>query len=246
MTKSSLIPLQWDVPDSFHERLGDRPGRQRAILDGGHLMLVLHEPPTRGVRLRKARLFYRKHDGSWHSNFASSGLASLEKHIEQLEQLIDALDKREDSAKTADDYFSLVEEILPLKRTIANFHATLDDARKQLPAARELINMRDHAYEVSRSAELLHEAIEAGAHLAHTRRSEEQALHSRMMAESAHRLNLLVAFFFPLATMATVFGMQLNTGLNQIEHSGPFLAVCFVGLLLGVLLLILIVRRRRM
>ncbi len=243
MTKSSLIPSTWDVPDYFHGRLGDRPGRQRAMAKEGHLLLVLHEPPRKGVNTRKARLFYRRPDGSWHTSNAGGGLSGLDKHLKELEKLIEVLDAREDRASSADDYFGLVEEILPLKRSIANLHGVLEDARKQLPEARELINFRDHAYDISRSADLLFEAIQAGAGLAQTRRAEEQALHGQRMAQSAHRLNLLVAFFFPLATLATVFGMELNSGLNEVAHPGPFLLICLIGMLLGIGLLVSIIRR---
>ena len=243
MPKSSLIPSTWEIPDYFHGRLGDRPGRQRAMVHEGHLLLVLHEPPRHGVNTRKVRLFYRRPDGSWLSSTVGSGLSGLEKHLEELEKSIELLDTREDRASTADDYLGLVEQILPLQRSIANLHATLDDARKQVTEARELINCRDHAYDISRAAELLSEAIQAGAHLAQTRRSEELAVHGQRMAESAHRLNLLVAFFFPLATLATVFGMELHSGLNDVGHPGPFLLICLLGLLLGIALLLSIVRR---
>jgi len=138
-----------------------------------------------------------------------------------------------------------VEEMLPLKRTAANLHATLDEARKSLPMVRELINFRDQAYDVARSADLLYEAIEAGADLAHTRQAEAQAEHSRSQAESAHRLNLLVAFFFPLATLAAVFGMNLTHGLQAADDPSrlPFLAVCGTGMILGGLLVFGIFRR---
>jgi hypothetical protein len=243
MSRSKLLPSVWQIPDYFHGRVGDRPGRQRAMVHEGHLLLILHDPPRPGLRTRQPHLFYRKPDGSWHSTADGNGLAALTKHLERFEGLIESLDVREDQATSADDYFGLVEEMLPLKRTAANLHATLDEARKSLPAVRELINLRDQAYDIARSADLLYEAIQAGADLAQTRHAEAQAEHSRSMAVSAHRLNLLVAFFFPLATLAAVFGMNLNVGLEDHPHNGRFVAICLIGMLLGGLLVVVIFRR---
>ncbi|MBL8890494.1 MAG: hypothetical protein JNL67_11000 [Planctomycetaceae bacterium] len=243
MTRSKLLPTVWDIPAYFHGRVGDRPGRQRAMIDNGHLLLILHQPPSKNSRVREPHLFYRKPDGSWHSTADGSGLAALSKHLERFDRLIETLELQEDQAKTANEYMILIEEMLPLKRLLANLHNTLDEARKGLPQVRELINFRDHAYELTRSADLLYEAIQAGAELAQTRHAEAQAKHAQALSQSAHRLNLLVAFFFPLATMATVFGMNLEFGLERFSAPLPFLFVCSVGFVLGVMLLGLIFKR---
>lgn len=242
-TTSKLIPTVWGVPETFNRRLGDRAGKQRAMVHEGHLLLVLHDPPASGDKTRQARLFYRRPDGVWSTTADGNGTVGLQKHLERFEQLIETLDLREDRAVTADEYFKLTEEILPLKRASVNLLATLDDARKQVPEARELILLRDHAYDISRSAELLSEAIKIGGELAQTRRAEEQAMHAQSMAVSAHRLNLLVAFFFPLASMATVFGMNLSFGWEEQFAPIPFLAVCGLGMVLGLLLVVSIFRR---
>lgn len=243
MHETSLIPAVWQIPTYFHQRLGNRAGRQRAMIQDGHLLLVLHEVSKRSDRQRQARLFYRPPDGAWLSTEDGSGQVALEKHLAEFEHQIDEIDTREDNAQTADEYFQLLEEILPIRRTTANLHATLDEARKQLPLVRELINFRDQAYDINRSAELLYETINSGANLASTRRAEEQAKHSRSMAESAHRLNSLVAFFFPLATLSGLFGMSFNSGLEQIGGTLPFYGICLAGLLMGFLLLVLMLHR---
>ncbi|MBL8853441.1 MAG: hypothetical protein JNK57_05645 [Planctomycetaceae bacterium] len=243
MTRSKLLPTVWDIPAYFHGRVGDRPGRQRAMIDNGHLLLILHQPPQRNSKQREPHLFYRKPDGTWHSTADGSGLAALNKHLERFDRLLETLEVQEDQAKTANEYLSLIEEMLPLKRMAANLYATLDDARKGLPQVRELINFRDHAYEISRAADLLFDATTAGAELAQTRHAEAQSRHAQALALSAHRLNLLVAFFFPLATMAAVFGMNLPIGLEDHSAPVPFLIVCAIGFVLGIFLLGLIFKR---
>ena len=45
----SVLPYDWDVPEVFRKRLGEGAGRQRCMTADGHLLLVLHQPPTPGV-----------------------------------------------------------------------------------------------------------------------------------------------------------------------------------------------------
>jgi hypothetical protein len=47
MVPKSVVPPSWEVPPQFRERLGERVGRQRAMLADGHLLLVLHRPPKK-------------------------------------------------------------------------------------------------------------------------------------------------------------------------------------------------------
>ena len=64
-------------------------------------------------------------------------------------------------------------------------------------------------------------------------------MHAQSMAVSAHRLNLLVAFLFPLASMATVFGMNLSFGWGRTVCTDPILGGMWlrngVGVALGFL-----------
>jgi Mg2+ and Co2+ transporter CorA len=64
------------------------------------------------------------------------------------------------------------------------------------------------------------------------RRSEELAQSSHQLAEAGHRINMLAAIFLPLMTVATLFGMNLISGL---EDRSPviFWIVGAAGLLLG-------------
>ena len=53
------------------------------------------------------------------------------------------------------------------------------------------------------------------------------------MATSAHRLNILAGFFFPIATLSAVFGVNLVHGYEQKPGPGPFLTLVAAGLLAG-------------
>ena len=64
-SRSSLLPAAWAVPDVFRRRLGDQAGRQRAMHEEGHLLLVLHAPPSPDSPHREGRFFWRDHAGQW-------------------------------------------------------------------------------------------------------------------------------------------------------------------------------------
>jgi len=68
--------------------------------------------------------------------------------------------------------------------------------------------------------------------------TEEQAVNAHQMAVQSHRLNLLVAFFFPLATLVAIFGSEMKHGLEEyLPHPYYlFYIVTGVGLVLGGLL----------
>ena len=63
---------------------------------------------------------------------------------------------------------------------------------------------------------------------------------------AAHRLNILVACFFPIATMAAIFGANLGHGLESYDRQYapfPLLAILGGGLFLGLLLTTFINRK---
>jgi Mg2+ and Co2+ transporter CorA len=244
MNKSKLIPSTWELPQEFIDRLGDRAGRQRVMFANGHLLFVLHAPPKPDQMTRAARLFWRKPDGDWQSTERGNGLVAFRSHLDQLMNVIDECDQREDAAQTAAEYFSILDAVSPLKRSAENLLHTLEEARKLLPTDRDIINFRDQAYDLSRTAELLYSAAKNGMEMAQTRRAEEQAASSMAMAKAAHRLNQFVAFFFPLATLTAVFGMQLPSGMESLPQPLPFAIICGVGILSGFIMLAIVGRRR--
>ena len=54
--QKSILPATWEVPAEFRSRLGEKAGRQRAMMAEGHLLLVLHAPPKKDEPDRKGRL----------------------------------------------------------------------------------------------------------------------------------------------------------------------------------------------
>ncbi len=238
----SLVPPDWDLPEVFRNRLGDRVGRQRAMVAEGNLLLVLHVPPKGEEPEREGRLFWRKSDGTWLANHDSRGLAALEEHFAIYHDRLEALDERENRATTAEEYFHILSELAPLVRSARHQHMAWQQARVEMGDARDVLNFRDLAYELERQGELLHTDAKNTLDFSIARRAEEQSKNAHRMAVSSHRLNVLVAFFFPIATLCGVFGTNLKHGLEEISWPLPFIAVVAAGLLLGAFLKILVTR----
>lgn len=231
--KPRLLPATWDVPQTFRDRLGKTVGRQRMMFADGHLLLVLHAPPERDQDERSGRFFWRKPDGTWSSNKHGSGIGSLIKHLDEYDACLDRLEEQEQKATSAKDYFEINDHLAPLIRASNNLHSALHDARKQCPDFRELIDARDHAYNIERTAELLSSGCKNGLDYQMARQAEEQARSGHRMAVASHRLNRLAAFFLPLATLSGLFGVNLQNGLEQIDAPYAFLSVTAIALLIG-------------
>jgi len=236
LTKN-LLPPTWEVPAAIRERLGEKVGRQRAMAADGHLLLVLHKPPKAGDNNRQGRFFWRKPDGSWLSNDLGAGAASIHKHLAEYSDLVEKFDRQEENATTIDQMFNIIEAMSPVQRSTRNLHGALQEARTLIAGDRDLINFRDRAYEIERAAELLLSEVQTALEFALAKKTEEQTAAAHQMALASHRLNLLAAFFFPIVTLCSVFGVSLNHGLERIIPAPfAFLGVIGIGLLMGFIL----------
>ena len=230
------LPPDWNLPASLARRLGDSAGRQRAMSADGHLLLVLHEPPNADTGERTGRAFWRDPAGSWRSKPFGDGPQSLARHVAEFADRAEELERQWQTADGAADYYALLRALAPLHRTVRNLHAALQEARNVVPADRDLINLRDQAGEVERTIELLHGDARNGLDFTIAHQAERQAERTYAMAVAAHRLNLLVALFFPIATLGSVFGMHLAHGLDTWTTPIHFWGIVGVGLITGLIL----------
>ena len=92
--------------------------------------------------------------------------------------------------------------------------------------------MRDQMSEVERSAELLQIDVQNAIQYSMAKQAELQSGHIRMQSRASHRLNILAAIFLPLATLSSVFGMNLTSG---VEHATPLLfwSILTLGAIIG-------------
>jgi len=239
---SSVLPFTWQLPKSIRARVGDSPGRQRVIVEEGHLLLVLHKPPMDNTSSRYGRFLWRRPDGNWAASDGGDGPAVLAKHLGEYGEAIQRFDFLEEQAASAQQYFAVIEGLLPLIRSTAHLHQVLQEARKLTPDDRGLINSRDQAYELERTVELLYNNAKNGLDFEIAKRAEEEAVASRAMARSAHRLNVLAAFFFPLATASSVLGMDLD---NITHTRTTTIVVVSIGLVVGTVLASFVTRQGR-
>jgi hypothetical protein len=236
MPKSPLPP-SWDLPQEIRLRLGEKLGRQRAMFAAGHLLLILHAPPKADENERLGRAYWRKPDGTWQSSETSGGANTVGKHLEEYAKRLEQLDRSVDAASLARDYFAVLSHLAPLVRSVRNLHKTLQEARELVANDQEIITLRDRAYELERLSDLLYEDGKNGLDFAVAKRAEEQAVAGHRMEVAAHRLNMLVAFFFPLATLSAVLGVNLAHGLDvHLPAPYPFWIFVGGGTVLGLLL----------
>jgi hypothetical protein len=236
-----LLPGEWQVPEEFVARLGESAGRQRAMTADGHLLLVLHQAPTLDTAERKGRFFWRDLAGDWRSSSLGDGTQALKRHLAEFAERVDELEKQWQVAQSARDYFLLLQAIAPLHRTVRHLHATLQQARDLAPDERELINARDRAGEIERALELLHGDARNGLDFTVAQESEHQSERMYEMAVSQHRLNLLAALFFPIATIGAAFEI-LSHEAHELGKAF-FWSTLLLGIGCGLALSLVILRK---
>ena len=156
--------------------------------------------------------------------------------MEDYSRRVSEIDAEEDRAVDSDDYFRVLNQLAPVQRAARNLYDVLSESRKLCLEDRELINIRDNAYELVRRIDLLSSHTKTSMEYEVARRMEDQAAASHQMAVAAHQLNRLAAFFFPIATLSSILGMNVATGLEKLPWPIGILIVVAIGLLSGILL----------
>ncbi len=231
MQKPSYIPDHWNLPDAILRRLGETVGKQRLLDVEGHLLLLLHQVPREeDDEVRSAMVVWRDAAGDWKSAPGAGGLAGLESLLSSYRTTIHDLDEAVESAKSAREYFGVMRKMHPLQRATRNMFETIQSVRQALPDDTRIINARDQAADLERAIELVAADAKAGMDFTLAESANQQAISSEVANQEARRLNRMAAFFFPLATLVAVFGM--NPPENICQSSG-FWAVLAAGIVLG-------------
>ncbi len=233
MNSCPIFPADWDLPTVLRIRLGHGPGRQRVIDADDHLLLVLHEVPKSHQLERVGQLFWRQPDGDWLCSIPGAGPAGVEQHLQTYADAIDRLTEEVEAACTSEACFKILGQLSPLARASRNMYTALQEARKLCSEDHELLEWRNKAYDLSRRVELLQSDAKTSLDFEVAHQAEILADASHQMATSAHRLNVLAAFFFPLATLAAVLGANLQNVLPGVSHRASLVIVLAIGLSLG-------------
>ena len=230
----ALIPANWsDFPTAFQRRLGQSVGRQRLMTENGHMLLLLHRPPKAHEERRTGHVFWRRPDGTWLANIFVGEAKPLFQHVDAYRKRVEFFEEQEAKADNSADYFAVLEGVSPLYRAIKHLHEVLQQAREAAPMDRELIELRDQAYGLERSAELLYTESKHALDFMAARQAEVMAASSHNMALASHRLNVLVAFFFPISILTTLVGISYHDVVEGTYSLSMFTGVLLLGILLG-------------
>lgn len=234
------LPGVWEVPQELRSRFGNKTGRQRAHELHEHLVIMLHLPPqvsnsAPGALKRHAVYFWRHNLGEWSCSEGRHGVETLLEHVVKYEDTVESLESRAVAATSTSDWFEILATAAPLRRAACNMADALQSAQHQTPqhVQAELQDATEAAVEVARATELLQEQAQHSIDFLIARQQEVQAAASEVQVETALRLNVIAAVFLPLATIASVFGMNLPNGMENSSRLF-FWMIVLLGLGLGV------------
>lgn len=231
-----IFPATWDLPETLSARVGTSAGRQRVIAEPEGLLAVLHRPPGPDDEARVPVVLWRDRHRTWKASVAGreagEGLAALRQHLGHFAERLSELDAKADVAATAREHFAVLGAAQPLHRTLRNTHRALQELREQA-AEPELVALRDRAYELERTAELLALDAKNGLELTIAEQAEAQARVAGEIAEESRRLNQLAALALPLSALQTLVGASLMTGLEALPQPLTFWVLLGGAALLG-------------
>ncbi len=210
------------------------------MLQEGHLLLILHEAPAPDAVERTPAFFWRSPGGEWMAHRKVMPSGTLGDFLNVFETRL-LLDSQETAAATAAAYHTILEATAPVLRTIRSLHRALQEARDMVKEDRELINHRDRAASLERTAELLLQDAQFGLSYIVARKAETQAASAASQAAAAHRLNILAALFLPLTAVPSLLGMEIHSGLADTQRH--FWLIVGASIAAGLLCAIIIRRK---
>ena len=233
----TILPKAWDIPQIFRSRMGQDVGRQRLMSEEGHYLVVLHELPTPGDKgLRTPALFWINDSGEWRSMPQSGGRGALKQLVQDYHDTIMALEAKLTKVvcvDTAEEVHEIIDQAAPLCRATRNLAIVIQELRSALSSDREVLMMRDTAVAAELSAELLLADAKSTLDFVAAKNAMIQAKQSKKAALEAQKLNRLAALFFPLVTLASLFGM--NPPSEVLTHGGVYV-VLVLAMIMGVIL----------
>lgn len=209
-------------------------GRQKMLHIDHHILLILHQLPELGDDgKRKRAFFWRNPEGEWKSSLFGEGIAALEQHVELYAKAVEKLDHHLDHSDDAGDYLKVLRVATPLYRASRNMVLVLEELRDVLPDDMEIMHLRDQSLGLERSTEFIASDARHGMDFCMAESAERQARASREAGDEAKLLNRLVAFFFPVATLAAIGGMNPP---DEVFGSRQIWMILGIGMVAGFVL----------
>lgn len=228
-----VVPLDWNLPPMLRERLEGKLARQRCLHADGHTVLLLHEPPRIDSEHREQILFHFDAGRGWANTKNPSGIDELAALVDRYERQLDELEAILHDAISARTCFETLRALNPITRALKNLIGALQVARETLPHDEALCDQVEEAHIQERVAELLLADARNALDFALAEETERHTQVNLELTKAAHRLNLMVALFLPVTALASIFGMNLTSGLEQRNVPYLFWSVLVFGVLLG-------------
>lgn len=225
----------WKLPAAIEARLGHESyGSQRIIQEAGQLLLILHQPPGDSLMEREAAVFLRQPDGRWLYQGNAQGEHALGQLLDGYRAALAALEAGLEKAAGADALFHILDRGIPLARAAGNMKEALQAAREAERQDAFLITCRDRAVDIARALELLLANARLALDYQLARQAEAQVQATLESQQAQYKLNILAAWTLPLMTVATLFGMNLKSGL-EFTPAFVFWGIFLAGLGLGLM-----------
>lgn len=229
--RKSIIPKSWNVPQTIRHRVGENVGRQRLIKEDGEVLVLLHQVPSAEDKgRREAAMFWYDGQGNWKSSPTSGGRSELATLVGDYQKRLAELDAALETLDDVDVVHNVIDEATPVARAGRHLAQVVGELRQCLSDDLEVLTIRDQAVNMERSGELLLQDAKSSLDFMVAKNAAAQAKDANRAAKEAQKLNRLAAFFFPLMTIAAVFGMNRP---SEILSNGGIITIVILGLVLG-------------
>jgi hypothetical protein len=231
--KSRVVPAEWNLPAPLRTRLEGKIARQRCLHANGHTVLLLHEPPRHDAEYRERTLFHYSAEQGWANSRNNKGIEELDALVDRYEKLLDELEATLGEATSARTCFETLRALNPITRALKNLIGSLQLAKDALPEDAALADQIEEALTQERVAELLLADARNALDFALAEETERHTQVNLELTKAAHRMNLMVALFLPVTALASIFGMNLTSGLESKWAPYLFWTVLVMGVFLG-------------
>jgi len=203
-------PPGMELEEDLRDQLSGRHGSQRCLVGESELLLILHQVPAAGVPEREPLVFWQRPEHGWVGPDLEPGLGALAALLDRYQAVIDEYEEVIDGVERAAQVFRIARHAVPLRRSSRNLARALDRAVDRDEDNRELIGLRDRAWEIERAAELLYLDARLTLEFTQAENAEEHQQSAERLNVIAYRLNLMAGFFLPLVAFGGLFGMNVQ------------------------------------
>lgn len=225
------IPDKWDVPASLRERIGKTIGRQRAIQEEDHTLIMVHQAPSAKEKVRKGAYCWINPKGELH--FYPEG-ETFEHLFAGYRKKLTHLEHEYENADTALKYFTVLEAIIPLHFAAVRMASALQMARDQIPTNRQVLLWRDESFEIQRESEILQVCTKNALDYHQAKSVEDLSEITFQLSKTSHKLNMMATLFVPMMAICGLFGMNVFSGLEHEDRFPLFWIIAAVSILLGI------------